>query len=99
MLAGRSRLEAQPDPGGAVRHAELTHPVFYTTLAEPFSPTLGCVINLVMKASTCPGYGLRVSHDPLVLQRTPPPTFSASCPCRPTSTRRAGGSLDEYAPG
>ena len=87
-------LEAQPEPGGAVRSAELTHPGFVHDLFSAFYP-LG-VASPVMRALDLRAYGLRWRHAPLVLAH---PTADGRCAALSTDVDVTAASLDEYAPG
>src|SRR4029077_17374245 len=58
-------LEAQPEPGGAVRSAELTHPGFVHDVFSAFYP-LGAA-SPVMRALELESYGLRWRWSPLAL--------------------------------
>ncbi|HLM19376.1 MAG TPA: NAD(P)/FAD-dependent oxidoreductase, partial [Acidimicrobiia bacterium] len=87
-------LEAQPEPGGAVRSAELTHPGFVHDLCSAFYP-LG-LASPVMRALDLPAHGLRWRHAPLVLAH---PTADGRCAALSTDVDVTAASLDEYAPG
>ena len=67
-------LEAQPEPGGAVRSAELTHPGFVHDVFSAFYP-LG-IASPVMRALDLPAHGLRWRRSPLVLAH---PTADGRC--------------------
>ena len=58
-------LEAQPEPGGAVRSAELTHPGFVHDLCSGFYPM--AVASPVLRALRLEDHGLRWRRAPLVL--------------------------------
>src|SRR5882672_7126497 len=58
-------LEAQPEPGGAVRSAELTHPGFIHDVFSAFYP-LG-VASPVMRALDLESFGLKWCRAPLAL--------------------------------
>src|SRR5215216_8013992 len=58
-------LEAQPEPGGAVRSAELTHPGFVHDVFSAFYP-LGAA-SPVMRSLDLDGYGLRWRRAPIAL--------------------------------
>ncbi|HEX5586991.1 MAG TPA: NAD(P)/FAD-dependent oxidoreductase [Acidimicrobiia bacterium] len=87
-------LEAQPDPGGAVRSAELTHPGFVHDVFSAFYP-LG-VASPVMQALDLESYGLRWRRAPLVLAH---PTADERCAVLSTTVGETADSLDEYAAG
>ena len=87
-------LEAQPEPGGAVRSAELTHPGFVHDLCSAFYP-LG-VASPVMRAldlaPTGCGGGARRSCS-----RTP--RADGRCAVLSTDVDETAASLDEFAAG
>jgi phytoene dehydrogenase-like protein len=87
-------LEAQPDPGGAVRSAELTHPGFVHDLCSAFYP-LG-VASPVMRSLDLESYGLRWRFAPVVLAH---PTADGRCAALSTDVGVTAASLDTYAPG
>ena len=58
-------LEAQPEPGGAVRSATLTHPGFVHDLCSAFYPL--AVASPVVRALRLEEHGLRWRRAPLVL--------------------------------
>ncbi|MET0627489.1 MAG: NAD(P)/FAD-dependent oxidoreductase [Acidimicrobiia bacterium] len=87
-------FEAQPDPGGAVRSAELTHPGFVHDVFSAFYP-LG-VASPVMQALDLESYGLRWRRAPLVLAH---PTADDRCAVLSTTIGETAQSLDEYAHG
>jgi phytoene dehydrogenase-like protein len=87
-------LEAQPDPGGAVRSAELTHPGFVHDLCSAFYP-LG-LASPVLRALDLPTHGLRWRHAPLVLAH---PTLDGRCAALSTDVDVTVKSLEEFAPG
>jgi phytoene dehydrogenase-like protein len=87
-------LEAQPEPGGAVRSAELTHPGFVHDLCSAFYP-LG-VASPVMRSLDLPAHGVRWRHAPLVLAH---PTADGRCAVLSTDVEETAASLDEFAPG
>ena len=88
-------LEAQPEPGGAVRSAELTHPGFVHDLFSAFYP-LG-VASPVMRALDLAVVRVALAHARRSCSRTPPPTAGARS--LSTDVDVTAASLDEYAPG
>ncbi|HXY94662.1 MAG TPA: NAD(P)/FAD-dependent oxidoreductase [Acidimicrobiia bacterium] len=86
-------LEAQPEPGGAVRSAELTHPGFVHDVFSAFYP-LG-VASPVMAALDLTAHGLRWRRAPLVLAH---PTADGRCAVLSTSVGETAQSLEDYAP-
>ena len=87
-------LEAQPEPGGAVRSAELTHPGFVHDLFSAFYP-LG-VASPVMRSLDLESYGLRWRYAPLVLAH---PTADGGCAALSTDVDETAASLDTFAAG
>jgi phytoene dehydrogenase-like protein len=87
-------LEAQPEPGGAVRSAELTHPGFVHDVFSAFYP-LG-VASPVMRALDLESFGLRWRRAPLVLAH---PTADGPCAVLSTDVEETAASLGEFAPG
>jgi phytoene dehydrogenase-like protein len=85
-------LEAQPEPGGAVRSAELTHPGFVHDVFSAFYP-LG-MSSPVMKSLDLTTYGLRWRRAPLVLAH---PTADGRCAVLSTAVGETAQSLEEYA--
>ena len=85
-------LEAQPEPGGAVRSAELTHPGFVHDVFSAFYP-LG-IASPVMTALDLPAHGLRWRRSPLVLAH---PTADGRCAVLSTAVGETAQSLEEYA--
>jgi phytoene dehydrogenase-like protein len=87
-------LEAQPEPGGAVRSAELTHPGFVHDVFSAFYP-LGAA-SPVMRALGLEDHGLRWRRAPLVLAH---PTSDGACAVLSSSLDETAASLDAGAPG
>ncbi len=87
-------LEAQPEPGGAVRSAELTHPGFVHDLCSAFYP-LG-VASPVMRALELESYGLRWRWAPLALAH---PGGDDMCAVLSTKIDETAASLDQFAAG
>ena len=87
-------LEAQPEPGGAVRSAELTHPGYVHDLCSAFYP-LGFA-SPVMRGLDLESYGLRWRNAPLVLAH---PTADGRCAALSTDVDETAKSLEEYAGG
>jgi len=87
-------LEAQPEPGGAVRSAELTHPGFVHDLCSAFYP-LG-VASPVMRDLQLESYGLRWRWAPLALAH---PTAGGTCAVLSTNIDETAASLDQFAEG
>src|SRR5216110_197392 len=94
--AGRSVtvLEAQPQPGGAVRSAEVTAPGFTNDLFSAFYPLTAA--SPVMQHLGLEDWGLQWSHAPAVLAH-PTPDGPAAVLSRDLDTTCA--SLDRFAPG
>ncbi len=87
-------LEAQPEPGGAVRSAELTHPGFVHDVFSAFYP-LG-VASPVMRALELEAHGLRWRRSPLVLAH---PTADGRCAALSTDVDETAKSLEAFAAG
>jgi phytoene dehydrogenase-like protein len=87
-------LEAQPEPGGAVRSAELTHPGFVHDLCSAFYP-LG-LASPVMRELDLANHGLRWRHAPLVLAH---PTAAGPCAALSTDVEVTAASLEAFASG
>ena len=87
-------LEAQPEPGGAVRSAELTHPGFVHDVFSAFYP-LG-IASPVMKALDLPAHGLRWRRSPLALAH---PTADGRCAVLSTAVGETAQSLEQYSAG
>jgi phytoene dehydrogenase-like protein len=85
-------LEAQPEPGGGVRSAELTHPGFVHDVFSAFYP-LG-VSSPVMKALDLPAHGLRWRRSPIALAH---PTADGRCAVLSTAIGETAQSLETYA--
>ena len=87
-------LEAQPDPGGAVRSAELTEPGFVHDRFSAFYPLAAASPPLL--ALELERYGLRWKRAPLVLGH---PTPDGRAILLSTDLDETAASLDKYAAG
>src|SRR5262245_25227073 len=87
-------LEAQPEPGGAVRSAELTKPGFIHDRFSAFYPLAAA--SPAIRQLELENYGLRWSEAPLVVAH---PTGDDRCAVRSTDFEETAASLDKYAPG
>src|SRR3954447_26473740 len=87
-------LEAQPEPGGAVRSAELTEPGFVPDVFSSFYP-LGAASPGIRELGL-ERHGLRWRHGPLVLAH---PSSDGSCVVLSRDLDRTAASLDSFAPG
>ena len=87
-------LEAEPDPGGAVRSGELTAPGFLHDRFSAFYP-LGAA-SPVLRGLELERYGLRWRRSPLVLAH---PLPDGRCPVLSTDLDETAASLDAEAPG
>jgi phytoene dehydrogenase-like protein len=87
-------LEAQDEPGGAVRSAELTHPGFVHDLFSAFYP-LGDA-SPVMRALDLESYGLRWLRAPAVLAH---PTADGRCAVLSTNVEETAASVGQFAAG
>ena len=86
-------VEAQPEPGGAVRSAELTHPGFVHDVFSAFYPL--AAVSPVLRGLRLERHGLRWCHAPVVLAHPTggrAVTLSRSLP-------ETAASLDAYAEG
>jgi len=87
-------FEAQPDPGGAVRSAQVTAPGFTNDLFSAFYPLTAA--SPVMHRLRLENWGLHWRHAPVVLGH-PTPDGPAAVLSRDLDTTCA--SLDRFAPG
>ena len=87
-------LEAQPEPGGAVRSSELVEPGFVNDVFSAFYPL--AVASPVMRALDLEAHGVRWRRAPLVLAH---PAADGTCAVLSTDLDETAASLDEFAPG
>jgi len=87
-------LEAQPEPGGAVRSGELTVPGFCHDLFSAFFPFAAA--SPVIRSLLLEDHGLRWRRAPLVLAH---PTPDGRCMALSTDLDETAASLDSFAPG
>src|SRR6476661_7363931 len=87
-------FEAAPDPGGAVRSAELMEPGFVNDLFSAFYPF--AQVSPAITRLGLEDYGLRWCGAPLVLAH---PTADGSCPVLSTDIDETAASLDASHPG
>jgi phytoene dehydrogenase-like protein len=87
-------LEAQPEPGGAVRSAELTKPGFVHDRFSAFYPLAKA--SPVIRRLDLEAHGLRWSRAPLVVAH---PTGGDTAAVLSTDLSETAASLDRYAPG
>ena len=87
-------LEAQPEPGGAVRSGELTVPGFCHDLFSAFYPFAAA--SPVIRRLRLEDHGLRWRRAPLVLAH---PTPDGRCMTLSTDIEETADSLDTYAAG
>ncbi|HEX2043097.1 MAG TPA: NAD(P)/FAD-dependent oxidoreductase [Acidimicrobiales bacterium] len=87
-------LEAQPEPGGAVRSAELTRPGFVHDLFSAFYPLAAA--SPVLRRLDLVAFGLRWRRAPRVLAH---PTPDGRCAVLSTDIEETARSLDTYAAG
>lgn len=87
-------LEAQPEPGGAVRSGELTVPGFRHDLFSAFYPFAAA--SPVIGSLGLEAHGLQWRRAPLVLAH---PTPDGRCMALSTDIDQTAASLDTYAPG
>lgn len=87
-------LEAQPEPGGAVRSAELLEPGFTHDVFSSFYPLAAA--SPAIRALELERWGLRWRHGPLVLAH---PARDGSCASLSRSIDETAASLDRFAAG
>ncbi len=87
-------LEAQPEPGGAVRSGELTKPGFVHDRFSAFYPLAAA--SPVVRGLHLEDFGLRWRRAPLALAH---PTPDGACAVLSTDLDETAASLDNYAPG
>jgi phytoene dehydrogenase-like protein len=87
-------LEAQPEPGGAVRSGELTKPGFVHDRFSAFYPLAAA--SPVIRELHLEDFGLRWRRAPLALAH---PTADGACAVLSTDLDETAASLDNYAPG
>ena len=87
-------LEAQPEPGGAVRSAEATVPGFVHDLFSAFYPF--AVASPVMRSLRLEEHGLRWRRSPLVVAH---PTEDGPAAVLSTDLDETAASLDDFATG
>ncbi|MDQ6649670.1 MAG: NAD(P)/FAD-dependent oxidoreductase [Actinomycetota bacterium] len=87
-------LEAQPEPGGAVRSGEVTAPGFVSDLFSAFYP-LGFA-SPVIASLKLERYGLRWVNAPLVLAH---PTLDGRCAVISRDIAETAASLEQYGAG
>ena len=87
-------LEAAPEPGGAVRSAELMEPGFVNDLFSAFYPF--AFVSPAITGLQLEEHGLRWRHAPLVLAH---PASDGTCPVLSTDLDVTAASLDAVHPG
>src|SRR5919109_238955 len=87
-------LEEQPQPGGAVKTAELTEPGFRHDVFSAFYPLAAA--SPAMRALELERHGLRWCHGPLVLAH---PATDGTCAVLSRDLDATAASLDAFAPG
>lgn len=87
-------LEAQPEPGGAVRTAELTETGFRSDLFSSFYPFAAA--SSAIKELNLEQHGLRWRHAPAVLAH---PTPDGRCAVLSRDLDETAASLDDFSPG
>ncbi len=87
-------LEAQSEPGGAVRSAELTEPGFVSDLFSSFYPL--AVASPVLRALDLEAHGLRWRRSPAAFAH---PTPDGRCAAVFSDLDATAATLEEYAPG
>src|SRR5215207_4614241 len=87
-------LEAQPEPGGAVRSAELTEPGFVHDVFSAFYPLAAA--SPAIRALGLGDWGLRWRHGPRALAH---PAGDGTCAVVSRGLDETCASLDAFAPG
>lgn len=87
-------LEAQEEPGGAVKSAEFVEPGYVSDLFSAFYPLAAA--SPVMTSLDLASHGLRWRRAPLALAH---PAADGTCPVISTDLDETAASLDELAPG
>ena len=87
-------VEAQPEPGGAVRSAELTEPGFTHDMFSAFYPLTAA--SPVIRSLGLESYGLRWINMPIVVAH---PLRDGSCAVLSLDLDETAASLDAYAAG
>jgi phytoene dehydrogenase-like protein len=87
-------LEAQEEPGGAVRSDRGAHPDYVSDLFSSFYPLAAA--SPVIESLDLPAHGLRWSHAPRVLAH---PLLDGRCAVLERSTEGTAANLDAFAPG
>ena len=87
-------LEAQPEPGGAVRTAELIEPGFRHDVFSAFYPLAAA--SPAFRRLELERYGLEWCHGPLVLAH---PTSDGSCAVLSRNLDVTAASVDRFAAG
>jgi phytoene dehydrogenase-like protein len=98
MLAERGLdvlvLEAEPEPGGAVRSGELCEPGYISDLFSSFYPLAAA--SPAMRALDLEDHGLRWCRSPLALAHPQP---DGACPVISSDLEETAASLERLAPG
>lgn len=87
-------LEAQDEPGGAVKSAELTEPGFVSDVFSAFYPLAAA--SPALRGLELERYGLRFRHGPLALAH---PAADGTCPVLSRDLDETAASLDALAAG
>lgn len=87
-------LESQPEPGGAVRTAELVEPGFRNDVFSSFYPL--AVASPAMRAMELEEHGVRWRRAPLALAH---PSADGSCAVLSQDVEETAASLEAFAPG
>jgi phytoene dehydrogenase-like protein len=87
-------LEAQPEPGGAVRSAELTEPGFVHDCFSSFYPLAAA--SPALRGLELERHGLEWCHTPLALAH---PSADGTCAALSRDVEETCASLDSFAPG
>jgi len=87
-------LEAAPEPGGAVRSAELMEPGFVNDVFSAFYPF--ALVSPAIRRLNLEDHGLRWCHAPVVLAH---PAGDGTCPILSTDIDETAASFDACHPG
>ena len=87
-------LEAQPEPGGAVRTAELVEPGFRNDVFSAFYPL--AVASPAMRAMELEAHGVCWRRAPVALAH---PATDGSCAVLSQDVEETAASLEAFAPG
>ncbi len=87
-------LEAESEPGGAVKSGEITEPGFTSDLFSSFYPLAAA--SPAIRSLELEGYGVRWRRSPLAVAH---PQANGACPVISTDLDESAASLERFAPG